>query len=471
MRQTCHLIFLVLILIFSQSSIQAQAHHSGKQSKWGAPNTPMGKQISAFMDALESNDRAYIKEYVNKHYAPDIVKKMGVDNIARQLKDYADEFEDLHIIGLERSNEKSATITVLSEKNKVKRTFSLVVTDVTSYLLAEISVKEEEKLPFSDYKKLDKYLKKQTKKGEFSGAVLVSVKGKIKFEKAYGLASKRFNIKNNKNTKFNIGSLNKLFTATAIMQLYERGLVDLDDPISKFSSEFPADIADKVTVRHLLKHESGWSSYWDNEYFNAHYTELKTIDAYISFIKNIPLEFEPGTQSQYSNTGYVVLGAIIEKVTGKSYYDYVKENIFEKLGMKNTDSYEMDMPVPNLAIGYTKIEGSHKLKNNLYSHTVKGVSAGGGYSTIKDMLIFYQALSKFQIINKKSTNMLFNRYDENAETPNKLRYALGLGGASAGINASVELDYSKEVYIIVLSNYDPPTARKVGRQIRKMIEG
>ncbi|MCH7772719.1 MAG: serine hydrolase, partial [Bacteroidetes bacterium] len=362
MRQKSQWIYLILLVFFISGigTIRAQNPSSGSPNRWRVPNSPMGKQISAFMDALDSKELSQIQKYVTEYYAPDVINKFGVDKLAKQLKQYADEFDDLQIIGLMRGDEKSVTITVLSEKNRVEKSFILTISDASSDKIAEISVKEKEALPFTDFKKLHKYLKRQTKKGDFSGAVLVSVKGKTKFEKAYGLASKRFNIPNNTKTKFNIGSLNKLFTATAILQLYEQGLLKLDDPLSKYSTQFPQEIADKVTIRHLLKHQSGWSSYWDNEYFIAHYTGLKTIDEYISFLKDVPLEFEPGSQTHYSNTGYVILGAIIEKITGESYFDYVRANIYNKADMEDTDSYEMDMPIPNLAIGYTKIEGSDK---------------------------------------------------------------------------------------------------------------
>ena len=460
---------LLLILISVNSTIQAQNPHSGEPSRWKVPNSPMGKQISVFMDALDSKELSQIQEYVTANYAPDVINKFGVDKLANQLKQYADEFDDLQIIELRRSDEKSVIITVLSKKNRVEKSFVLTISDVSSHKIAQISVKVEETLPFTDFKKLDKYLKKQTKKGDFSGAVLVSVKGKTKFEKAYGLASKRFNIPNNTKTKFNIGSLNKLFTATAILQLYEQGLLKLDDPLSKYSSQFPQEIADKVTIRHLLKHQSGWSSYWGNEYFKAHFTELRTIDDYISFLKDVPLEFEPGSQQRYSNTGYVILGTIIENITGESYFDYVRVNIYNKSGMKDTDSYEMDIPIPNLAIGYMIMEGSIKRKNNLFSHTVKGVSAGGGYSTLKDLQKYYKALSKYKLLNKKGTNMLLNGYDDNAEMSNKLGYAVAYGGGGPGINAVLGMDFGSDILVVVLSNYGPPTAGKLGRQIMRML--
>lgn len=472
MRQKSQLINLILLVFFISEigTIQAQNPHPGEPSRWGVPNTPMGKQISAFMDALDSKELSAIREYVTKHYATDIVKKEGLNKIASQLKQFADEFDDMQIVELMRDNPISAVITVVSPKNGAKKTFELIIDDVASYKMAKISVKKEEPLPFTNLKKLDKYLKKQTKQGNFSGAVLVSVKGKTKFEKAYGLASKRFDFPNNTKTKFNIGSLNKLFTATAILQLYEKGLLDLDDPLSKHSSEFPSEIADKVTIRHLLKHESGWESYWDNEYYKAHFTELRTIDDYISFIKDEPLEFEPGSQARYSNTGYVILGAIIEKITGKSYYDYVRENIYKKAGMKNSDSYEMDMPIPNLAIGYTNFGGSRERKNNLFFfNSVKGIPAGGGYSTLRDLQKYYKALQKYKLLSKKGTNMLFNGYDENATTPKDLKYAIGLAGGAPGINASFEIDFGKDRLIIVLSNYDPPIAEKLGQQIMRML--
>jgi D-alanyl-D-alanine carboxypeptidase len=203
------------------------------------------------------------------------------------------------------------------------------------------------------YEELDHSLALQATENKFSGVVLIADDGEPIFHKAYGLASKRFHVPNRVDTKFNLGSINKIFTVVAILQLAEKGSLALDDPLSKFRPDFPPEIGDKVTIRHLLQHRAGLGDYWEHEVYLATWTTLRTVEGYMAFIKDIPLAFEPGERQQYSNSGFQVLGAVLEAITGGSYYDYVRANVYEPAGMADTDSYEMDMPVETLAIGYT----------------------------------------------------------------------------------------------------------------------
>ena len=166
------------------------------------------------------------------------------------------------------------------------------------------------------------------------------------------------------------------------------------------------------------------------------------------------MAFEPGTNEQYSNGGYILLGAIIEKVTGKSYYDYVRENIFKVAGMTNTDSYETDKMPVNTANGYTKRNPKNELINNVNSRPFRGSAAGGGYSTAEDLLKFSLAL--------KSGKLSVPDDDGNPRKDS----GLGIAGGADGINALLIINGQTGYTIIVLSNYDPPSAEKVGTQIR-----
>jgi len=171
-----------------------------------------------------------------------------------------------------------------------------------------------------------------------------------------------------------------------------------------------------------------------------------------------PLLFEPGTKQQYSNGGYVLLGAIIEKVTGQSYYDYVREHIFKPAGMENTDYYEADVPVQNLASGYTREGGANGARrNNIYTRPARGSSAGGGYSTAEDLLRFANALQSGKLHKANFSKSPSGDGD------------LGIAGGAPGINALLEADTSSGYTVVVMSNYDPPTATSLGKQIRQWI--
>ena len=204
-------------------------------------------------------------------------------------------------------------------------------------------------------KELAAFLEKAAAANAFSGAVLLSKNGQPIFKQAYGLANQNANSLNNLETKFNIGSMNKMFTAVAVAQLAERGKLSFDDTISKHLPDYPNQaIAAKVTIHQLLTHTSGMGNY-QNEKYLAQLDKMRTVGDLLTLFVNEPLAFEPGAKWQYSNSGYVVLGAIIEKVSRQSYFDYVKEHIFKPAGMSDTESYEKSANVSNLAIGYTRM--------------------------------------------------------------------------------------------------------------------
>jgi len=298
---------------------------------------------------------------------------------------------------------------------------------------------------------LDEQLRAEAAAETFSGVVLVAKDGKPIFHEAYGYADKKARVLNRKDTKFNLGSINKIFTMVAVYQLLDAGKLNLDDTVGKYLPQFPPAVANKVTVGHLLEHRSGWGAYWENPTWNARRAELRSLDDYMAFIKDIPLDFEPGSRMQYSNTGYEVLGAIVEAVAGQSYFDYVRDNVYEPAGMMATDAYLRDGSTPNMAIGYA---GGGYGQDNSSMLSPKGSAAGGGLSTAADLLRFAAALDEGTLLPKKYANRFRGG---------------GFGGGGPGVNAMLELNVAGDHTIVVLSNFDPPTAGRVARQITGML--
>ena len=329
---------------------------------------------------------------------------------------------------------------------------------------------------FSNLDELHQYLLEKTNENKFSGTVLIAKDGDPIFQKAYGFASKRLNIYNKVDTKFNLGSINKIFTSVAIAQLIENGQLSIDDPIGKYLDIFPQGIANKVTIRHLLNMMSGWGDYWTNEYYLSHKDELQTVSDYMKFIKDIPLDFEPGTNFQHCNTGYEVAGAIIEKISGMDYFDYVKKNVYTVSGMTNSDSYFRDGPVENRAVGYTNMKHTDQASeayqsDNLDMLPTRGTPAGGGYSTVDDMLKFDKALRNNKLLSSDYTQYLISRFSGSPDdpfTPPSKTYRV-VGGAP-GVNAFLGIDFQSSHSIIVLSNYDHPVAMDVAEKIIKMLD-
>src|SRR5438105_665720 len=209
-------------------------------------------------------------------------------------------------------------------------------------------------------KELDNYVANLVAENKLSGVVLVAKDGVTIASKAAGIANKATGAPIALNTKFNLGSMNKMFTAVAIAQLAQAGRLSFTDTISKHLPDYPnKEVADKVTIHQLLTHTSGMGLYW-NEKFRAQREKLTTVAAHLPLFASDPLSFPPGEKFQYSNSGYMVLGAIIEKVSGQDYYSYVAEHIYKPAGMTDTGFYEPGKEIPHLAIGYSKMSPDGK---------------------------------------------------------------------------------------------------------------
>ncbi len=314
-------------------------------------------------------------------------------------------------------------------------------------------------------RKLDAALRELSWEDKFSGVVLVAQKGAPVFQRAYGLQSKEYGVPNNLETKFNIGSIDKIFTEIAMGQLLEQGkIASVDDKLEKYLPDYPNhEAASTVTLRQILNMQSGIGDFFGPDFRSSPKDKFRSIADYLPLFADKPLAFPPGTKRQYSNGGYIVLGAVIEKLTGRSYYDYVRDNIFKPLAMENTDFYEGDVPTPNVASGYThRGSESGPRRNNIYTRPAKGSSAGGGYSTAGDLLKFANAIDAGRI---KAPS-----FEKDASKPNaslSFMRGIGIAGGAPGLNAVLETGLPGGYAIVVMSNYDPPSADDVSGKIHE----
>lgn len=320
------------------------------------------------------------------------------------------------------------------------------------------------------------YLPDLAAKDDFSGAVLIAKDGKPILKQAYGLANRAYDVPNQVDTKFNLGSMNKTFTAIAILQLVEQGKLAVDDNIIEHLPDYPnKEIAEKVKVHHLLTHTSGMGDFFTDEFFKTSRDRFRAVKDYLPLFVDTPLQFEPGTRFSYSNAGFIVLGLIIEEVTGQSYFDYVMENIYQPCGMINTDSYEMDDVVHNVAIGYT-MYGGDGMKNNLFFNPIKGSPAGGGYSTVEDMLNFSNALLSYRLLSPEWTATLLEGKVAVPDLGDDAKYGYGFvdgmvknhrivghSGGAPGICANLDIFLDLGYTVVVFSNSEDC------RQVRSFI--
>ncbi len=299
---------------------------------------------------------------------------------------------------------------------------------------------------------------------KFSGVVMLAKDGTPLFSQAWGMADPTKGIANRPDTKFNLGSINKIFTHVAIGQLAAAGKLSLNDTIRKHLPDYPSPVADKITIEQLLEHRSGLGDFFGPKFLTTH-ASLRKVSDYLPLFADKPLEFEPGTSQRYSNAGFIVLGLIIEKISGQTYYDYVHDHIFKPAGMTDTASYAVDENVPNRAVGLTKRGPEGPLpsrQSNIGGQPARGSSAGGGYSTAADLLRFSQALLADKLLPKRWTDWLFSRQ---LDAPAKRNIAVA--GGSPGVNAmlAIEPPYT----LVVLSNFDPQSAEEIGREALKTL--
>jgi len=322
-------------------------------------------------------------------------------------------------------------------------------------------------------KELDTYLTAAHEVWNFHGSALVARNGRPIIEKGYGMASIELGVPNTPDMKFLIGSITKQFTATAIMQLAERGLLEVTDPITKYLPGYPKETGDRITIHHLLTHGSGIPSYTDDGELMEKRTLAMTLEELIAVFKDDSLHFEPGTRYEYSNSGYILLGAIIETVSGQSYEDYLKEHIFEPLGMTNTGYAHNDMIIQNRACGY--YEGSDGgLRNAVRVHMSLPYSAGSLYSTVGDMLIWDQALYTERVLSDASLRKMFTPHNEDygygwsiSDRFNRRRIAHG--GGIDGFSTTINRFVDDSVCIAVLGNNAAAPIREIAASLAAIV--
>lgn len=323
--------------------------------------------------------------------------------------------------------------------------------------------------------KIDELVSLYNKYDQFSGSVLVAENGKVIYKKGFGLANMEWNIPNEPDTKFRLGSITKQFTSTLVLQLVEQGKLKLDGKVSDYLVGYRKDTGDKITIHHLLSHTSGLPNYTAQPgFFETVSRNPFAVNDFVKKYASGDLEFEPGTKFNYSNSGYFLLGAIIEKVTGKPYEQVLKENIFDPIGMKNTGYDHYEAIIGKRAAGYVKTPGGYRTAP--YLDMTIPYAAGSLYSTVEDLFLWDQALNEDKILSPKSKELMFKPNLEDygygfvikntSLGPNKLSVpVIQHNGGINGFNTII-IRFVRDKKLIVLLNN---TAQ--GRALDRLSEG
>ncbi len=424
------------------------------------------RQFSAWLEAFNSGDRDRISEFLTANYP-----SRNVDEVMR-FRGQATGFE---FRALERASPTSVTGLVQArdtdgflrfvvevepeEPHRITRLSLLVVPRPAEFPLPRMSEAEV-------ITALAAKLEKDAAAGRFAGTALAaridSGTGKVLFSEAYGFADRENKMANTIDTRFRLGSMNKMFTATSILQLVQAGKIKLTDPVGTYITNYPnQDLANKVTIHHLLTHTGGTGDIFGPQY-NTRRLELQKLDDYVALYGTRAVAFEPGSRYAYSNYGMLLLGVVIERVSGQSYYDYVTEYIYKPAGMTRSGSEPESEVVAGRAIGYMQPRGGGEWTPNTDTLPYRGTSAGGGYSTVGDLMKFATALLGHKLLDAEHTALLITG---KVDTGGGRKYAYGFedgrtdgagavghSGGAPGMSGDLRI-YPQSGYVVaVLAN-------------------
>lgn len=458
-----------------------------------APRTPKPaetveqKRVAAFLSALNAGTDAAMKEFIVKNFSSRVLARMPVEPRLRRLRGFGQEAAPLEMKKpLEPAPEGPGFVARSKKTGQwYEIRFELEPAGPRAIVGIQIensdaSAMEPEPVLSADAdvaREADGYLTKLAAQEQFSGVVLLARRGRPFFEKAYGLADRERQTANTTATRFNIGSIDKVFTQVAIAQLASEGKLALSDTVRKYLPEYPSKVADEITILQLANMSSGLGDVF-NERWEEAAPRLLTLADFLALFADKPLLFPPGRGRRYSNAGYVVLGLIIEKVSGQGYHDYVWEHIFVPAGMTSSGPLERASAASGRAIGYTReSEGAPPqapaaLHPNTDTLPGRSSSAGGGLSTARDLLAFDRALASGKLLPPKWTAWIYS--DKGGPPSDKVPPAteggLGAAGGTAGVNAVVQSDNGHGYAIVVLANLDPPVAERIAARFRRWMK-
>jgi CubicO group peptidase (beta-lactamase class C family) len=437
------------------------------------PDTPAGRQFQLWLEAFEQGDPAAIARFYEEQASAEALAAIPAEGRANIESSFYRSTQGLTLHNIVESTETSLIVLAQGKLNLAWMQITLTVTPEEPHQVEMIFISAAEAPVGSEAQPLTEeqlvadigtYVQRLAAAGAFSGSVMLTHNGETLYEAAYGLANRETDTPNDIETLFNMASMGKMFTAVAVMQLVEQGLVDVNAPISTYLDNVPADKAG-ITVHQLLTHTSGLAEMFMSPLFAEYRERTDTVSGYFPLFMDTPLQAEPGTQHQYSNSNFIVLGAIIEAVSGQDYFEYLQEHIFEVAGMTRTGYYERDAAVENLATGYTQMSTTMAFSNDWLPNDAhlgaKGSPAGGGYSTAGDMMAFARALLNHDLLSAETTALMF---EGKVDSRPGEQYAYGFivrangsvghGGGFPGVSAYTNIYPETGYAFVVFSNED-----------------
>lgn len=484
-------IFTVTVNILFFTTVSAQETSADRKAEF--PQTAFGKIVREWMRLVDAGSEAEIKSFVENNFSKEGIRSQSVTEIVFIIQKLQKQSGGVEILSVtpptgsygmtmtvkSKRGDHYAQIAVGEDNREPNKIIGFGIWKVnppgsdTRINWTEKPLSESEMI-----EEIKRQVAKRASEGKFSGVVLIAKDDKILLHVAHGLAERSFNVPNALNTKFNLASVGKMFTATAIAQLVKQGKISYEDKLIKHLPDFPNKAAaEKITVHQLLTHTAGLGTLFDSPGYERLRRYRSSWDE-VSAFADEPLFFEPGSRWRYSNAGYVTLGAVIEHVSGMNYLDYVRENIFKPLGMNDTDSYSHDEVVPNMSVLYVQspddplgIEpfvADHILGGN------RGNAEGGGYSTSLDLFKFARAYRTGKLLGEDALQTIVNpKVDKDGKGKSFYGYGVDhsiingetVRGHSGGGRTHLQMLWNSGYTIIVQTNTVPPPATVLSSEI------
>jgi CubicO group peptidase (beta-lactamase class C family) len=427
------------------------------------PDTPAGHYLAMWVDGMNSADLAKLDAYS---------KAVGSKSTAQDWLDLRKVTGDLSVLKIEKNDPDDivAVVGMSLMDDAFRAEYRVDPKDPKKILFKQIAGTDRPadlaipRLSQADaLSAFNARLDKAVAQDEFMGVAVVEDHGHIVLEKAWGYGDREKKTPLKLTGKFRLGSMNKMFTATATLQLVGQGKLSLDGTVGQYLPDYPnKEIAAKVTIRMLLIHAGGTGEIFGDE-FDKHRLELKTLDDYVKLYGARGPEFPPGSQTDYSNYGFILLGVIVGKVSGEDYYDYVRKHIFEPAGMTGTASLPESVDVPGRVTGYMKKDGKWVPATGTLPW--RGTSAGGGYSTLADLLRFAHAMMDGKLLpddlrdaaSRSETKGDWYGYGFEIHDTG-LAHNYGHTGGAPGMATEMRIYPEAKTVVISLSNVDPGLA-------------
>ncbi|MBK7871218.1 MAG: beta-lactamase family protein [Saprospiraceae bacterium] len=467
------------------------------QNKNDVNNSPNNNQEidQLFIEAVNSTSIERQKEVALLVFSEELIASKGVSALAQLFQSFHERYApmDLHHSEINKYDKPGGATYVMhiyakKEGSVMWQDFQMYVNappdqKITQFVfIAEVSepinlpngaIQQKETLDW-----LDEYVKNLNTNFDLSGSILIAERGQILYEKYFGYADLDKKVKISNQTLFNIASGGKMFTAIAIAQLVEKGKLNYNDNITKYLNGFAdKSKADKITIHHLLSHTSGIAEYWSGQNNKAVYSATN-INDHLKIVYQAGFDFEAGTQYQYCNSNFILLGAIIEKVTGKSFYDIIQSEIFNPAGMSASGYFNYGSK--NTATSLARGEKENTWKEG--RHGIKGSSAGGAYSNGRDILKFSRVLKNNALIGEKTFKNIITPQNKGLDITEDYGYGFiiqksaqeityGHGGTTDGVNFEFRYFPGQDITLVVFSNQNNGAYDDLKRNAIKLISG